>query len=226
MSERTQIALQLVLVLGVLAAAMYGIVSSAGSEPTAIATPSPAGPDASLIASTLRSRSPSPSPRPSPTAAPTVVTLPPSPTPTPTPRAPVSRTYTFGGRVYTGVELGKGWTVLAPFDGQLEYVVYQIINGEFRTDTDVAGVPSYPYFTLTAADGRKLVLRPGALTTDTEPLARSSVVRAGDPLFKVIGEGYSSWRERYDRTITFQIVVSLVNSAGADLDASTFFKVK
>ncbi|MBI2983374.1 MAG: hypothetical protein HYY42_04240, partial [Chloroflexi bacterium] len=82
MSERAQITLQFAIVLGVLAAAVYGIVSSAQAQPPAIVTIS-AGPDPSLIAQTVRS--PSSSPTPSPPPAPVAT---PSPTPTPSPRAP------------------------------------------------------------------------------------------------------------------------------------------
>lgn len=219
MSERAQIVLHLVIVLGVMAAAVYGIMSSATAQGPRIAVTS-AGPDASLIASTLRS--PSLSPAPAPTLTPSGGTL----SPTPTPRAPLARAYSFGGRSYTGVELGKGWTVVAPFDGRLELHVYQLIDREIREFTDVAGIPSYPYAILVAADGRRLTYRPGALSTDTELVARASQVKAGDDLFRVIGDGPSSWRDFYDKSVPFQIVVSLVSVAGADLDAAPLVKVK
>ena len=224
MSERAQVTLQIVIVVGVLAAAVYGIVSSALSPPPPVTATAPAPPDASLIASTLRSPSPSPSPASSPTAA--TVTLPPSPSPSPTPRPPALQPYSFGGRSYTGVSLGRGWTVVAPFDGRLELHVYQLVDGEIREFTDVAGIPSYPYVVLTAADGRRLTFRPGALTTGTELLARESQVTAGADLFRVIGEGPSSWHDFYDDNVQAQIVVSLVSAAGFDLDAAPLFKVK
>ena len=214
-----QIVLQLVIVLGVLAAAVYGIVASARAEPPQIATAS-AGPDASLIASTVRS----PSPSPSPTVA--LVTLPPSASPTASRRPVAMRPSSFGGRSYTGVELGKGWTVVAPFDGRVELHVYQLIGDQIREFTDAADIPSYPYVILTAQDGRRLTYRPGALTTDTELLVRASQIRAGDDLFRVIGEGPSSWRDFYDKGTSFQIVVSLVNASGADLDAASSVKVR
>ena len=224
MSERAQIGLQLVIVLGVLAAAVYGIVASATERPPAITTTS-AGPDASLIASTLRSPSPTPTATRPPTPSSTFVTLPPTPSPTPTPRPPTTTRYAYGGRSYTGVDLGTGWTVVAPFDARVEVHVYQLVDGEIREFTDVPGTPSYPYVVLVAPD-RRLTLRAGALGTDTDLLVRASQITAGAPLFKVIGQGPSSWHEFYDDSIPFQIVVSLVNGAGADLDAASSVTVR
>lgn len=219
MSERAQITVQVVIVLVVLAAAVYGIVSSAQAQGPQIVTVS-AGPDPSLIAQTVRS--PSPTPTPAPTAAgPT-----PSPTPTPSPRAPVMQAYGYGGRAYTGVELGKGWAVLAPYDGRVEIHVYQLISGQISEFTDVAGVPKYPYVEILAPDGRRVRFRPGALGTDSELSAKEGQTRAGEELFRVTGDGPSSWRDFYDPNVTFQIVVSLTSAAGADLDATPLIKVK
>lgn len=224
MSERAQIAAQLVIVLGVLAAAVYGIVSSATSEPPPVVA-APAGPDASLIASTLRSPSPSPTITPTPTPSPTFATLPPTPTPSPTPRAPVTQPYPYGGHAYTGVVLGAGWTVIAPLGGRVEVHIYQLSDGEIREFTDVAGVPHYPYIDLFAPD-RHLRYRPGTLGTDTELLARDGQVSAGAPLFRVIGTGPSSWHDFYDDSVRAQIVISLVSGAGEDLDAAPLVRVR
>lgn len=220
MSERTQIALQFAIVLGVLAAAVYGIVSSAQAQPPAIVTVS-AGPDPSLIAQTVRS--PSPTPTPSATPVPTAA---PSPTPTPSPRAPSLVPYASGGRSYTGVELGAGWTVLAPYDGRIELHFYQLLDGQIREDTAVAGVPRYVYVEVYATDGRRMRFRPGALGPDTELIAKDGLVKSGDGLFRVIGEGPSSWRDFYDPSIEFQIVVSLQSAAGNDFDATPLIKVR
>jgi hypothetical protein len=219
MSERAQIALQVAIVGVVMVAAVYGIVTSGRAAAPAITSPSE-GPDASLIASTLRSPTPSPtaSARPTPTQA--VVTLPPTAAPTASRRPPATSAYSYGGRRYTGVVIVRGWTITAPFDGRVEYHVYQLINGEIREGTDVAGVPLYPYFIVFAPDGRKLTFRPGALSSDTEPLVRASQVRTDDPLFRIIGEGPSSWHDFYDETVGAQIIVSLTNAADADLDAA------
>lgn len=221
MSERTQIALQVAIVLLVVAAAVYGIVSSAQARPPEIVAVSP-GPDASLIAQTVRT----PSPTPVPTAAPTGAAPTPSPTASPTPRGPVTRAYGFGGRAYTGVELGKGWTVLAPYDGRVELHVYQLIAGQIREFTDEPGIAKYPYVEVLAPDGRRARFRPGALGTDTDVIAKEGQIRAGDPLFRVVGEGKSSWSDFYDASIAFQIVVSLTSAAGADLDATPLIRVK
>lgn len=218
MSERAQIALQLVIVLGVLAAAVYGIVSSVQTPPPRIATVS-AGPDASLIARTVRSPSPSPAP------SPTFVTLPPSPTPTPTPRAVRLQPYAFAGRAYTGVEAAPGTEFLAPLDARVEMIVYQIVGGEFRSGTDVAGLASYPYVFLFVGD-RILKYRPGALGADTEVLVRDGPVQAGAPLFRVVGAGPSSWHYRYDAKVGAQVIVSLETTAGVDLDASLLIKAR
>ena len=219
MNERAQIALQAAIVLIVVAAAVYGIVASAQTPPPRIATVS-AGPDASLIAQTVRS------PSPSPTPAPTAAGPSPSPTPSPTPRAPVTRAYGFGGRAYTGVELGRGWTVLAPYDGRVELHVYQLIQGQIREFTDEPGIAKYPYVEVLAPDGRRVRFRPGALGTDTEVIAKEGQIQAGEPLFRVTGDGRSSWRDFYDETVPFNIVVSLTSAAGADLDAAPLIRVR
>lgn len=229
MSERTQIALQAVVVIAVLGAAVYGIASSASEPPPIAQATQQPGPDASLIESTLRTRTPAPTATPggpTPSPSPTIVTLPPTPSPTPTPQAPALRAYSFGGRAYTGVELGAGWTVVAPFDGRLEIVVYQILDGEFRAETDVPGLAKYPYFHLTAADGRRFTFRPGALGVDSAALRETGQVREGEPLFLVRGTGRSSWAFRYDEGVPFQIVTSLVDGAGNDLDAAPLFSVR
>lgn len=229
MNERAQIALQAVVVIAVLGVAAYGIASSTSEPPPIAQVTLQPEPDASLIDSTLRTRTPAPTATlggPSPSPSPAIVTLPPSPSPTPTPRAPALRAYSYGGRAYTGVELGTGWTVVAPFDGRLEIIVYQILDGDFRADTDVPGVPKYPYFHVTAADGRRFTFRPGALGVDSAALREAGQVREGEPLFLVRGDGRSSWAFRYDGDVPFQIVTSLVDGAGSDLDAAPLFDVR
>ena len=218
MSDRAQIALQIAIVLLVVVAAVYGIVSSAQARPPEIVTVS-AGPDPSLIASTVRS--PSPTPTPPPTAVTTA-----SPTPTPTRRPMTFTPYTCIDRPCTGVHLGPGWTVLAPYDGRVEIHVYQFLDGQPREFTDVAGVAKYPYVEVYAPDGRRMRYRPGALGVATELVAKEGAVRAGEDLFRVIGDGPASWREFYDRNVTFNIVVSLTSAAGVDLDATPLIRVK
>ncbi len=221
MSERAWIGAQVAIVLVVLAAAVYGLSIGVGSPPPAGASVSPqAQPISTPTASSTRTSSP----RPTVTPAPAGPSATPSPTPT---RKPLALSpYAFNGHSYTGVTLGTGWTIVAPFDGRAGTHVYQLVDGQIRDGTDVAGIPSYPYVIVTAADGRKMTYRPGALGTDTQPIVRTSDVKTGDALFSVIGTGLSSWHDFYDPTITFQIVVSLVSGAGADLDASSLIKAK
>lgn len=219
MSERAQIALQVGIVLLVVAAAVYGIVSSAQARPPEIVAVSP-GPDPSLIAQTVRTASPTPSP------APTASAPAPSPTPSPTRRPMTFTPHTCIDRPCTGVHLGAGWTVLAPFDGRVEIHVYQLLDGQPREFTDIAGVAKYPYVEVYAPDGRRMRYRPGALGTATELVAKEGAIRAGEDLFRVTSEGPASWREFYDRNVTFNIVVSLTSAAGADLDAAPLIRVK
>ncbi|MEK7861506.1 MAG: hypothetical protein AAB284_09155, partial [Chloroflexota bacterium] len=76
------------------------------------------------------------------------------------------------------------------------------------------------------APDRVMKLRPGALKTDTEILVRESQVRAGAPLFRLIGSGPSSWHDRYDATVRAQVIVSLETGAGADLDAAPLLRTE
>jgi hypothetical protein len=222
--ERAQIGLQVLVVLAVLAAGVVGIVVSVGSQPPPVAGRTIAPPDASLIASTLRSPGTSPTAPPSP--APTFATLPPSATPTPTPRPIAMRPYSLNGRSYTGVTAEVGTVFVAGFDARVEVIVYQIIDGEFRTDTNLADRPEYPYVFLYTSE-RVMKLRPGALKTDTEILVRTSQVQAGDPLFRIIGTQPSSWHYRYDATVTYQVLVSHTSrDETTDFDAKPFIRAQ
>jgi hypothetical protein len=217
-SVRTQIAVQAVVVVFVFAAAVYGILTSVSITPPPVtatgATQEPA-------ASAIGQRSPSPSPSGA-AASPSA----PAASPTASRQPIATSPYTFGGHTYTGVDLGAGWTIVAPFDGRAEVHVYQLIDGTIREFTDTAGIPSYPYVIVTADDGRKVTYRPGALTTDTQLLVRASQVKAGDDLFTIVGPGRSSWHDFYDPSISFEIVVSLVSAAGADADAAQLIKAR
>lgn len=217
MSERGWIAAEVVTVVGVLATATYFIVVSANSLPLRVTTVS-AGPDASLIAETVRSPSPSPSP------SATVATVP-SAAPTPTRRPMAVSPYRCLDRACTGVQLGAGWTVIAPYDGRVELHVYQLVDGQIREFTDALGA-KYPYIDVVAGDGRRMRFRPGALGTNAELIVWEGPVKAGDDLFRVAGSGPSSWRDLYDAAIPYQIVVSLANAAGADLDAAPLIKAR
>lgn len=224
MGERTQVALQVALVLIVLAAAVAGIVASVTSQPTEIAGRTFAPPDASLIASTLRSPTATPVPT-TPAPTPTFATLPPSPSPTASLPPIEMQPYTLNGKSYTGVIAPVGAIFVAPFEARVEVIVYQLIDGEIRSGTDVAGIPSYPYVFLHTGD-RTMKFRPGALETDTEIIVTASRVSEGDPLFRVIGAGASSWRDFYDATVGAQIIVSLETSTLTDLDATPHIRTR
>lgn len=222
--ERAQVAIQVGLVLVVLAAAVAGIVSSVASQPPEIAGRTFAPPDASLIASTLRSPTATPVPT-TPAPTPSFATLPPPPSPT-APLAPIeTQPYTLSGRSYTGVVAPVGTVFVAPFEARVEVIVYQLIDGEIRTGTDVAGIPSYPYVFLHTGD-RIMKFRPGALETDTEIIVNTSRVSEGDPLFRVTGTGASSWRAFYDATVGAQVMVSLETSTLSDLDAKPLIRTR
>lgn len=216
MSERAWNVAEVVIVLSVLAVALYGIIASANALRPDV-TSVGAGPDPSLIASTVRSPSPSPTPTVAPAPAAT-------PSAAPTRRPVALRAYAFGGRAYTGVELGAGWVVTAPFDAQMELHQYALVGNEIRELPGAAD--TFPYVILTATDGRRLTFRAGKVGTDTALLARPGPVKAGDELFRVVGSGASSWHDFYDASVPFQIVVSLVSAGGTDLDASSLVMAK
>ncbi|MGH2378389.1 MAG: hypothetical protein ACRDGT_07915 [Candidatus Limnocylindria bacterium] len=225
MGERAQIVLQVVLVVAVLTAAVAGIATSVASQPPGVPGRTIAPPDASLIASTLRSPTATPAPTAPPDPTPSFATLPPPASPTPTLRPIGMQPYTLSGKSYTGVVAPVGAVFIAPFDARVELIVYQLIDGEIRSGTDVAGIPSYPYVILHTGD-RIMKFRPGALTTDTQIVVQASRVAEGDPLFRVIGTGPSSWRDFYDSTVGAQIIVSLETSTLTDLDAEPHIRAR
>ena len=68
--------------------------------------------------------------------------------------------------------------------------------------------------------------RRAALGTHSELVGKDGPVKAGDDLFRVTGDGPSSWHDFYDESVTYQIVVSLYSASGSDLDASSLVKVR
>ena len=182
----------------------------------------------------------SPTPSPSPTVSPAVLsdvaTPNPSPTATPTPEPPPTETaapteaplalssFRFGGRTYVGIVVPEvGRTFVAPFAGTVEVLTYQFIDGEVRLGSNVASLPFYPYVSVVAAD-RKITYRPGTLGAVTEVLARNGTqVGAGDPLFRLVAQGRSSWTTFYNSSAPYQIVVSLQGvPSGRDLDPTPY----
>ena len=159
---------------------------------------------------------------PSPTLAPTAS---PSPTPSPTPSPPsiVASRYRSSGRNYIGLEVAADTSFPARFDGVIELRVYQFINGQVWTGSNVASLPFFPYVTVISSD-RRMTYRPGALGGDTELLVRDGQrIAEGQPLFRVIGEGRSSWATFYDARAPYQVVVSLQTPTGRELDALSYF---
>jgi len=156
---------------------------------------------------------------PSPTLEPTA-----TPSPTPSPPSIVGTRYRSGGRNYVGLEVRGGTEVPARFDGVVELRVYQFINGVVWIGSNVSSLPFFPYVTVISGD-KRMTYRPGALGSDTELLVRDGqLIGTGQPLFRVIGEGRSSWATFYDARVQFQVVVSLqAMPSGRELDALSFF---
>lgn len=142
-------------------------------------------------------------------------------TPTPAPLALTS--FQFIGRSYTGVIAPEaGLAFVAPFAGKVEIRYYQLIGGQVYVNSNVASLPFFPYITLIDGE-RRMTYRPGVLGLDTELVVRDGdTVAPGDPLFRIVTLGRSSWATFYNRTVPYQVVVSLQEvRSGRDLDPTT-----
>ncbi|MDP9275410.1 MAG: hypothetical protein M3O99_07450 [Chloroflexota bacterium] len=162
-------------------------------------------------------------PNPSPTATPS---LQPSPIATAArTEAPLALTsFPFLGHTYVGIVVPEvRRTFVAPFSGTVEVRTYQLIDSEVRVGSSVPTLPFYPYISVIAAD-RKITYRPGILGSVTEVLARDGTpISAGDPLFRLVAPGRSSWTAFYNPSAPYQIVVSLQSVPGArDLDPTPY----
>jgi len=189
-----------------------GITLPSLSQVGASATPSPSPTVSPAVLSDIAT------PNPSPTATPTAA---PSPTQT---TAPVALTsFRFGGRSYVGIVVPDvGRTFVAPFAGTVEVLTYQFIDGEVRVGSSVPSLPFYPYISVVAAD-KKITYRPGTTGSVTELLARDGTqVGAGDPLFRLIASGRSSWTTFYNSGAPYQVVVSLQGVPSGDLDPTPY----
>ena len=203
--------------------------SRAGSPATA-ALPTSAG-----IAQLALTPSPAATPT-SPAAVPSVTppagpTVPPS-TSTPTtapPPAPGYTTtpYTNGGKRYAALRAPIGYAYVALFAGTVQVKLYQLIDGDVRVGSSVPSLPFFPYVTIESAD-RRIIYRPGALNTDTQVLVKDGErVDVGTPLFKTVGDGPSSWRTFYDRSVTANVIASVAAlPSGAELDPVAFFSTR
>jgi hypothetical protein len=185
---------------------------SVTAAPTALATALPSAAATAIVATPLVvvtvAPTPSPTPSPQPTPAPLVVTA-----------------YQNGGRRFAALAAPVGYTLTSPISGTASVVVYQFLEGEVRVGSNVPSEPFFPYVTITSAE-RRVVLRPGALNRDVQLLVKDGqAVSVDSPLFKITGEGASSWRTFYDRSVTAQVIVSVAAwPSGAEVDPVPLFK--
>jgi hypothetical protein len=218
------------------------IVSQFATGQGSVARPAPSASAsvaaAAVVAATV-TPTPSPTPPPtsssSPTAAPAVLLVTASPTATATPTPSPSRTpdaltaepYSNSGKRYAALRAPVGYTYVAPFAGAVQVRMYQLINGEVRVGSVVPTLPFYPYVTLESSD-RRLIFRPGALDVDAQVLIKDGErADSGTPLFKIVGDGASSWRTFYDRGVTANIIASVAAlPSGAELDPVAFFTMR
>lgn len=206
------------IVLG--AALVAGAALRLAPEPPVTAvteTPAATAPAVQLVPPTVAPAPPEPSAAPA-AAAPAPAAAPAAPAP-----ALEARAYRSGGRAYAALTVPAGVAIEAPFAGRVEVRSYQFIEGQVRIGANVPSLPYFPYVVVRAGD-RVLTLRPGALGTDAEVLVNDgATVAAGTPLVRVTGDGPSSWRTFYDRTVEAQVIASLTTPGGSDLDAVALF---
>jgi len=206
---------------------------AAGQGSVAEATPSPAAPTLNAAALGLATATPPPPPPSTPSASPTLAptAAPAAPTPTPsasaTPDPMTAARYISSGKRYAALSAPVGYVFLAPLAGTVRVSLYQFIDGEVRAGSSVPSLPFFPYVTLESPD-RRIIYRPGALNADTELLVKNGDrAEIGTPLFKVIGEGASSWRTFYDRGVTANVIASVAAlPSGSELDPVAFFTTR
>jgi hypothetical protein len=188
----------------------------------------------SVIALAATPTPPLPSPS-TPTAVPTASpsTAPTNPPPTATPLPTPSQegmtitAYANGGKRYAALRAPVDYIYLAPMAGTIRVQLYQLIGGEVRVGSNVTSLPFFPYITVSSAD-RRIIFRPGALNDDTQMLIKDGErAEPGTPLFKIVGEGASSWRTFYDRGVTANVIASVAAlPSGAELDPVAFFTTR
>jgi len=197
-----------------------------GSIAGATSSPSVVNAGVAVVAT----RTPPPAPPTPPVSSPTPTSTPPpaTATPTPAPRAtpdPLAATaYSNSGKRYAALRAPVGYTFTAPFAGAVTVRRYQLISGEVRVGSLFPGVPFFPYITLESAD-RRIIFRPGALDVDTEVIVQDGDrVAGGAALFKITGEGASSWHAFYDRGVSANVIASVAAlPSGSELDPVAFF---
>jgi len=181
-----------------------------------ITSPNPAAQAAVLSDLAAPEASPTATPRPAASA---------TETPSAKPASLALSSFRSGGRSYVGVVVTDAdRTFVAPFAGTVEIRVYQLIDSEVRVGSNVPTLPFYPYISIIGSD-RKIIYRPGTLSAVTEVLALDgATIAAGDPLFRLLGPGRSSWTTFYNPSAPYQVVVSLQTlPGGRDLDPSIYF---
>ena len=177
---------------------------------TRAASPTPAASSAPASATPARTATPAPSPTPAPTA---------------TPDPLVVTAYSGQGLRLAALTIPSGYTVNSPIAGRVTIKIYQFIDGGIREGAESAGVPNYPYIFVRSAD-REIKLRPGAVDRDVQLLVKDGdVVAAGQPLFKTVTAGASSWKTFYDAAVNAQVLVSATaQPAGTEVDPVPLFK--
>lgn len=217
--------------LGVSVLGIAFVVSqfAAGQGSVVQTTLSPAASRVSVATATLATATPTPSPPSTPSAAPTIAPVTSSATATPTPTTdPLTVTaYSYSGKRYAALRAPIGYVFLAPVAGTVRVSLYQLIDGQVRIGSSVPSLPFFPYLTLESVD-RRIIYRPGALNADTQLLVRDGDrVELGAPLFKVVGDGASSWKTFYDRSVTANVIASVAAlPSGAELDPVAFFTTR
>jgi len=221
----------LALAMGVVAAgaSLGSAISPAAERETARATSAPAAaatpvPPAAPAVVPATAAPATPAPTPAPTVAPTPVTP-----------AVVAIPYVNERGNYVALSVRPGTAFTAPLAGTVQVRLYHLVDGEIRQlnnrgpqlSAAEARLPTFPYVTIVAAD-RRMIYRPGALAKDTELLVEDgATVKVGDPLFKVIASGPSSWSTFYDAGMLSQVLVSLAAlPSGRELDPLPLLPVK
>jgi hypothetical protein len=206
-------------------------VRAAPSAPAPLATAAVAITTATASPSTPPTSSSSSSPTVAPTESPANTTVAATPSPSPSPSTSsdtlTAEPYSNSGKRYAALRAAVGYTYLAPFAGAVQVRMYQLIEGQVRVGSAVPSLPFFPYLTLESTD-RRITFRLGALDADAQVLIKDGErAESGTALFKIVGDGASSWRTFYDRGVTANVVASVAAlPSGAELDPVAFFTAR
>ena len=221
--------------MSVLAVAFIVSQFATGQGSAARATQSPTAQiaTAAVAVATATPASAPPTSSPSPTVGSTASlasatpTATPTPSPSATPDAMTAEPYSSSGKRYAALRAPVGYTYLAPIAGTVQVRMYQLIDGQVRVGSAVPSLPFFPYLTLESSD-RRITFRLSALDADTQVLIKDGErAETGTALFKIVGDGASSWRTFYDRGMTANVVASVAAlPSGAELDPVAFFTAR